>query len=769
MVRVPSSQLGAPALGIVPFDDVPSAPSIGEALAGAASEISQAFVVREKRIERIRRARQTSTGIVGIIEDLNKAEIEGQDADPARAIEIYDASIAEIRQSIEDIDDEVVQANLAIQLDTLGRTGRIRIQRDVRKREKQETRKSHNELANQLATDVDAGRIQLPVAISSFNNRIDDALISVYSETEAQARVEVAAARFVRVEYNRLLREDPGLAAIFIESDPLAQVLPSDERRRRIATAQRALEQHEAILAENALDSAKSQLRAILSQDTDAVSSDAVEVLATSFVEAMPQFPGFQIKGRFVPGKTASTDDLKLILLEDELAIAAANGDERRVAAILPSMPNTADAQAIVTNAKATLARVMKARADADIGAQRLRAAFISGDISVALPNDQRSLNAFYQDTQFRNEDIAKVAGFLAEAGKNMPGDLLRDIRGLTDEGTKNLPKLVRILVAVGTVRAGDLVAASSNPDLASASIDATPSDLDLLSNPLVPDMLKAADLHFRGDERKKIEGVDIQAAIKSAFKQKITPNTEQLVALKARYFVRFAEFRVTLGDTSDDEDVAQRAALRAAEDIARDFEPVAGVLIRKTLIDDLDLERFARAVGSGRTQITTPPLFGPVRGLFRFLSVAEPVRPDLLFRANGKVYVPIVTETGPTAFIEVDPLDYKSRRIERGTGDFTILENRLRSNVAPVDFDPFSDLRHREEYGATSIQGYDEQFGADFGGSLYARVQAQLTQAGLLDEMSPEQQKQLIDVTAQDVARRIGWESVLKPASSGE
>lgn len=723
-IPVPSSQLGAPVrLGNIPFDDVPPSPGgiIGQALAGAVSDLAQAFQDRDKRIQRIRRARQTSAGIKGFRETLAEAEIEASNVDPAQAIDIYDARVAEIRQGIENIDDEVVQASLSIALDEIGTTGRLRIQRDVHKREKIQTRASHNDLANQLAADIDAGRVQLPIAVSSFSDRIGDALISVYSETEAQARKEAATARFVRLEFNRLLREDPGLAAIFIESDPLAQVLPSDESKRRIDSADRALEQREATLAESALDTARTELRAILSQDTDTVSSAAVDESVTSFTEAMPGFPGFRVKGRFLLNKIADADDLKLILLADELMLAATNGDERRVASILPSMPNTADAQAVVTNAKATLARVMKARADADVGAQRLRAAFISGDTSAALPNDQLSLNAFYQGTKARNEDPASVAQFLAEAEKDIPSDLLKDLQGFFDEETLDLPQGLRVLRAVEAVnpsQARRLAEASKNSALATTALTMTRGlepispeyerIVTVLSDPAAEAAMAEAGKRFDGSSSEDIPPFEVGEALDNTFLGDTIISVDVNNEFEAQFRFAFVDLQVTRRETDGKKmtDVAGRIATEAVRDKFVELTVGRDIFFAPSLLGLGSSDRMR-----SQLQEAVDDFAGGFRtGLFRS---ASDVRPDLLFVRDGNFYIPATTEFATKAFLEFTP-HTEARRVVDATTDPRFFESlndqflrrtdrgRLTRNAA---------LQFHPDYGVSSIQGFDLKF----------------------------------------------------------
>lgn len=726
-IRVPSSQLGAPVLGNVPFGPVPSSPSIGAAIAGAVGGFSAALLERNARMERSVRARQRTELSIENNSLIESALVEAAKVNPEHAEAAFRSRIQDQELKIGQIEDEELRDQASLDFLASSELGLIVVRRAAAKKQAGMQRAVVDAFGGQLVEKVRLG-LDPTSAIEEFESHLAENADGFSAEDIVNVRQAFVAQ--IRAANGQMIRAR--LTAFSVDLLDKYEAATSDDER------------------------------------SDIIADFAVAIGAAVEAGAIARDTGVNIDQTF-----QSQAEARIKAKRDSIARRATSRlnavDSLAIEALVEEANTLPDSQLktdLLNELASKLTRLNKAKGTT---AQKILG-ILFGGAEGELPQDRLGLNAAYQSVLASNGDVSEFARLLAERGSVFPSDLLRDVAALTDEGTKDLRELAKILRAVGAVRARDLASASSDPDLAFAAMEATPSELDLLSGPLVPDILKTADLQFREDERKKIEGVDIQAAIKSAFKQKITPNTEQLVALKARYFVRFAEFRVTLGDTGDDAEVAQKAAARAAEDIARDFEPVAGVLIRKELIDDLDVSRLVRAASPSAV---LPPSFSFVPGMDRalafFLGGPGPARLDLLFRANGKVYVPIVTETGPTSFIEVDPLDYKSRRIERGTDEFTTLENQLRSNVAPVDFDPFSDLQWREDYGVTSIQEYDELFGARFGLSLADRTRITLLNDGALDGLSLEQQKDAVSAATRRIARRLGWESIYKPKGSGE
>lgn len=387
-IRVPSVRIPIPRLS------TPGFTSPLAAFGQGVSDVSSALL----RAQRVRNLTTLSTDSIGAI-DLARAAAD--EADPAEAESVFEDELAPFRSRLDAIQDRVVQEQAKLSFDRRRELAAVRVRQSAGRRESSLGRDAMERFGDELQQGLISGSTAMN-AIASFRVRMQQFVGTSYTAGQATDRIQEFAADAIRREHDRLLREDPEEAEILMQSEFAIRNLPEQERRRRLAVSQGVVDEQVAQVAETTVQTWRRDIRNLLSADF--VDAGEFTKSVDAMVGQMKDFPGFKVKGLFVPDRVATPNDLRLILLEGELQLAATSGNRAAFEAIVKALPNTTDAKQAIVRGTAILEGVTRAAEAAEqfetrrgqildaartmmLNADTLHGAPLIEDVELALPN----------------------------------------------------------------------------------------------------------------------------------------------------------------------------------------------------------------------------------------------------------------------------------------------------------------------------------------------------------------------------------------------
>lgn len=389
-IRVPSATIPIPSLSVPQLGPSPLA-VLGQGISRVSDTLLQA-----------QRARAITTNATVAIEAIDEAQAKAAEADPAEAVIVFEQQLKPFRDRLDELQDKVVRGRSMLDFERRLALGAVAVRRGAGKREGKLGIDTIDRLDDQLQGRLVTGSLLAVDAIADFAIRIQDFVGTSYDAREATERVQDFAADAIRREHDRLLRDDPEEAATVMKSELAIRHLPEQERRRRLAISEGALEERHAQVAEARVQAARRAIRERLTEEFVDAGEFAESMDAT--IADMKALPGFKVKGLFVKDRVATDNDLRMILLADELQLAATSGRRSAFEAIAKALPNTTEAQQAIVRGRSILDGVTRAAEAAEqfairrgqvldaartlmLNADVLHGAPLIEDVELALPN----------------------------------------------------------------------------------------------------------------------------------------------------------------------------------------------------------------------------------------------------------------------------------------------------------------------------------------------------------------------------------------------
>lgn len=687
-----------------------------------------------QRMLQARRARELSAFEARAFETMYEAQEAARQADPSVALDTFAQTVQPLADELENVNDPVLRDLQTAKLARLKAAAEVQVKRDTVEREAILSRTSINETATRYRAAIELDKMQPGDAIQLFTEAVSDQTGAAYTDEQAQAVINEFKIDAVRAEYHKLLQQDPELAKWFVENDELAiSVLPPDERKRRTATADDAAQEFYAANAQAMFEDGRKAVHEMLADDADSLSPEQFAANVNALADQWDAYPGFKIRGLFVPDKIATGDELKTILLAEQLTLAATNGDARRVAVIAAAMPNTPDALQLITNAREELGIVLGRRARSTDGANDLLALFNSGqpfDAATA-PGGQDTLNKFYQLARGRGTDPARIAQWIASHDLDMPSDLLADINRSLDPATAGPDGIgpgIRILRAVQMVapqQARRIASASKQSRVATVALDMLePVDegepegqrryaeiVNVLSHSDAPRWIDRAAIYRWGDGQKR-EPMDVADVLQDTFgagHRDPMLSANALNAFDSAFLFNVTAGAINLGITDEEAQIehGRRAAVNELGDrfIAIYNSQGDYYLAPATLGIGSENNRFT----SARELQDALSLYAIQMGVYNGVTT----RPDLAIRVGRHAYFPAITAQGIVGFMEWNVVthDWSDIRPETSPDVFRKLSDLAYRRNRREDLKLFGRLEFSPLYNAGSVEEFDRMY----------------------------------------------------------
>lgn len=475
-ISVPGGYLSMPA-GI----NAPAA-----ALAGVAGGLADIALERERRLAEADAANALTMYRADIRTAIGAAQQAATEAPIEGAEKAYSESIAGALADRDQSLPPIARERASAVRYELTQAGLLDVRQQTYTRREQRNRANFSKSAETSIELVRTNHMTADEAIAQTVEDITPHIGTAYTQEQAESIITGFRAAAVN-EYAYALDAagDPAAAIDYLTHDQTAiKSLDGADRARRVEHFTQQKETKDRAEAERIYQDAADAMDAALGDGwvppTQLQISSILEDLEARY--DMPEaYPGFQVRGLFVPNRVATKAELRIALLAQPLQTAADAGDFVTFEALASQLPKTSDANALEQKARDTMRRQLVDRRTLVAAAGTLGVAFaqwVSNPEAAppaGLPNSAEAVKSFVQDQGNVGIEPAATHAFLAAAGLDTtPIKTFLDTR--LDESTRDLPAALNTLYAVGAAnraKARNLASgATGNATIASSMLE---------------------------------------------------------------------------------------------------------------------------------------------------------------------------------------------------------------------------------------------------------------------------------------------------------